>query len=103
MSSATAVVLAARSFASSRSAAVVSWSTAARSASWAARCERPGLRAGGEPELAQRRAACTPPAQKDERGYRRLYEDHVLRANEGCDLDFLRGRSPVLSDAVTYL
>ena len=54
-------------------------------------------------ELARRRAAWTPPARKDERGYRRLYEDHVLQANEGCDLDFLRGRSPVVSDAVTYL
>jgi dihydroxy-acid dehydratase len=54
-------------------------------------------------ELARRRATWTPPARKDERGYRRLYEDHVLQANEGCDLDFLRGRSPVVSDAVTYL
>jgi L-arabonate dehydrase len=54
-------------------------------------------------ELAQRRANWTPPARKDERGYRRLYEDHVLQANEGCDLDFLRGRSPVVSDTVTYL
>jgi L-arabonate dehydrase len=54
-------------------------------------------------ELAQRRAAWTPPARKDERGYRRLYEDHVLQANEGCDLDFLRGRSAVVTDAVTYL
>jgi L-arabonate dehydrase len=54
-------------------------------------------------ELAQRRAAWTPPTRKDERGYRRLYEDHVLQANEGCDLDFLRGRSPVVSEAATYL
>jgi L-arabonate dehydrase len=54
-------------------------------------------------ELAQRRSAWTPPPQKDVRGYRRLYEDHVLQANEGCDLDFLRGRSPVVTDAVTYL
>jgi len=54
-------------------------------------------------ELAQRRAAWTPPARKDERGYRRLYQDHVLQANEGCDLDFLRGCSPVVTDAVTYL
>jgi L-arabonate dehydrase len=54
-------------------------------------------------ELARRRSAWTPPRRKDERGYRRLYEDHVLQANEGCDLDFLRGRSPVVSDAVTYL
>jgi L-arabonate dehydrase len=54
-------------------------------------------------ELAQRRAAWTPPARKDERGYRHLYEEHVLQANEGCDLDFLKGRSAVVSDAVTYL
>jgi L-arabonate dehydrase len=56
-----------------------------------------------EAELQRRRDAWTPPARKDERGYRRLYEEHVLQANEGCDLDFLRGRSPVISDAVTYL
>jgi dihydroxy-acid dehydratase len=54
-------------------------------------------------ELERRRAEWTPPARKDERGYRRLYEDHVLQANQGCDLDFLRGRSPVVTDAVTYL
>jgi hypothetical protein len=38
-----------------------------------------------------------------ERGYRRLYEDHVMQANAVCDLDFLRGRSGVITDAVTYL
>jgi L-arabonate dehydrase len=54
-------------------------------------------------ELARRRDAWTAPPRKDVRGYRRLYEDHVLQANEGCDLDFLRGRSPVVTDAVTYL
>ena len=51
----------------------------------------------------QRRDAWTPPASTDERGYRRLYREHVLQANEGCDLDFLRGRSPIITDAVTYL
>jgi dihydroxy-acid dehydratase len=56
-----------------------------------------------EGELERRRAAWTPPEKKDERGYRRLYEDHVLQANLGCDLDFLRGRSAVVADAVTYL
>jgi dihydroxy-acid dehydratase len=56
-----------------------------------------------EAELARRRAEWTPPARKDERGYRRLYEDHVMQANDGCDLDFLRGRSGVIMDAVTYL
>jgi len=54
-------------------------------------------------ELERRRADWSPPARKDERGYRRLYEDHVLQANHGCDLDFLRGRSQVMMDAVTYL
>jgi dihydroxy-acid dehydratase len=54
-------------------------------------------------ELDRRRAAWSPPKRKDTRGYRRLYEDHVLQANEGCDFDFLRGRSAVVRDAVTYL
>jgi dihydroxy-acid dehydratase len=53
-------------------------------------------------ELDRRRLEWTPPA-KDERGYRRLHQDHVLQANEGCDLDFLRGRSSVVTDPVTYL
>jgi L-arabonate dehydrase len=56
-----------------------------------------------EAELSRRRAAWTRPTAKDERGYRRLYEDHVLQANEGCDFDFLRGRSPVVADTTTYL
>ena len=54
-------------------------------------------------ELQRRREAWTPPETKDDRGYRQLYEQHVLQANDGCDLDFLRGRSPVVADAVTYL
>jgi L-arabonate dehydrase len=56
-----------------------------------------------EAELEDRRAAWEPPPRTDERGYRRLHADHVLQANHGCDLDFLRGRSPVVTDAVTYL
>jgi L-arabonate dehydrase len=56
-----------------------------------------------EQELERRREVWEPPDRKDERGYRWLYEDHVLQANEGCDFDFLRGRSPVVADAVTYL
>ena len=56
-----------------------------------------------DPELEARRAAWEPPARLDERGYRSLHAEHVLQANEGCDLDFLRGRSPVITDAVTYL
>jgi L-arabonate dehydrase len=54
-------------------------------------------------ELQRRRNAWTPPPPTDDRGYRHLYIDRVLQANEGCDLDFLRGRSPVITDAVTYL
>jgi dihydroxy-acid dehydratase len=54
-------------------------------------------------EFAARRAAWELPERPDARGYRKLHADHVLQANEGCDLDFLRGRSPVVTDAVTYL
>jgi len=32
-----------------------------------------------------------------------LHVSSVLQANEGCDLDFLRGRTNVVEDAVTYL
>jgi dihydroxy-acid dehydratase len=56
-----------------------------------------------EAELQARRDAWTPPARKDERGFRRLHVDHVLQANEGCDFGFLRGSSRVVEDAVTYL
>jgi L-arabonate dehydrase len=53
-------------------------------------------------ELDSRRRSWTPPPKKDERGYRRLFEDRVLQANHGCDFDFLRGRSPVIQNASTY-
>ena len=56
-----------------------------------------------EAELQARRDAWSPPARKDERGFRRLHVDHVLQANEGCDFGFLRGSSRVVEDAVTYL
>jgi L-arabonate dehydrase len=42
--------------------------------------------------LAQRRAKWTPPPGP-ERGWAKLYFDHVLQAHEGCDLDFLVGCS----------
>jgi dihydroxy-acid dehydratase len=43
-------------------------------------------------ELARRRAAWTPPPPHadSERGYLRLYLDHVEQADKGVDLDFLR-------------
>jgi dihydroxy-acid dehydratase len=46
-------------------------------------------------ELARRRAAWTPRPPQLARGYGRLFLDHVLQANEGCDFDFLRGKTPV--------
>lgn len=42
-----------------------------------------------EKELARRKKSWQPPP-KVERGYTRLYQEHVLQANEGCDFDFLR-------------
>jgi dihydroxy-acid dehydratase len=41
-------------------------------------------------ELARRRAMWSPPATPPARGYARLYMDHVLQAEAGCDFDFLR-------------
>jgi dihydroxy-acid dehydratase len=46
-----------------------------------------------EAELARRRAEFTPPPRTS-RGWRRLYEDHVMSAHLGADLDFLVGRTP---------
>ena len=43
-------------------------------------------------ELARRRAAWQPP-ETPERGYWRLYHDHVMQADQGCDFDFLVGAS----------
>jgi dihydroxy-acid dehydratase len=48
-------------------------------------------------ELARRRAAIqasVPPGQsapRPSRGYAKLYQDHVLQADAGCDFDFLQG------------
>jgi L-arabonate dehydrase len=46
-------------------------------------------------ELRQRRAEWKPPQPPSERGYYRLYYDHVMQANRGADLDFLVGGSGV--------
>ena len=40
-------------------------------------------------ELARRKAQWRPPP-RPARGYQRLYAEHVLQAEEGCDFDFLR-------------
>jgi dihydroxy-acid dehydratase len=44
-------------------------------------------------EIARRRAAWQPRPIKHLRGYPKLYIDHVLPADEGCDFDFLRPAS----------
>ncbi len=44
-------------------------------------------------ELARRRAVWQAPARAYERGYTRLYVEHVTQANHGCDFDFLEGNA----------
>ncbi len=44
-----------------------------------------------EAELARRRAALPPAPPLPARGYARLYQQHMLQAEHGCDFDFLRG------------
>ncbi len=46
-----------------------------------------------EAELKKRRASWKAPKPALERGYWRLYHDHVNQAHEGADLDFLVGKS----------
>jgi dihydroxy-acid dehydratase len=41
-------------------------------------------------ELQRRKAAWKPPVGMPSRGYARLYMEHVLQAEHGCDFDFLR-------------
>jgi dihydroxy-acid dehydratase len=49
-------------------------------------------------ELARRRARWAPRPPHYTRGYGRLFLDHVLQAHEGCDFDFLRGKTPVRTE-----
>ena len=44
-------------------------------------------------EIQQRLKGWHPPTPPYQRGYGRLFVDHVLQAHEGCDFDFLRGRA----------
>lgn len=46
-----------------------------------------------EAEMRRRRAQWVPPPPVAQRGYVRLYVDHVLQADRGADLDFLVGNS----------
>jgi len=45
-------------------------------------------------ELERRKASAPPPKEPPPRGYGRLYAKHVTQADQGCDFDFLAGRSP---------
>ena len=46
-----------------------------------------------EEELARRRTAWRAPKPHYNRGYGRLFLEHVTQAHEGCDFDFLRYRN----------
>ncbi len=52
-------------------------------------------------ELAARREKWSPPPPHYERGYGKLYLDHVTQANEGCDFDFLH-RGPETPEPAIY-
>jgi dihydroxy-acid dehydratase len=41
-------------------------------------------------ELARRRAAWTPPPARFARGYGWMFTQHILQADQGCDMDFLQ-------------
>jgi dihydroxy-acid dehydratase len=41
-------------------------------------------------ELARRRARWQPPAPRFGRGWGWIFSEHILQANEGCDMDFLQ-------------
>jgi dihydroxy-acid dehydratase len=48
-----------------------------------------------EAELAKRAAVARPPVERPLRGYLKLYHDHVLQADAGCDFDFLTARPAI--------
>ena len=53
-----------------------------------------------EAELARRKARWTAPAQPYQRGFTKLYQQHVTQAHEGCDFDFLEGNAPSPEPAI---
>jgi len=53
-----------------------------------------------EQEMAERLSHWTPQVSEHLRGYPRLYIDHVLQADQGCDFDFLR---PGSKEAVRFV
>jgi dihydroxy-acid dehydratase len=53
-----------------------------------------------EAELERRRAAWSPPPPPAERGFTRLFAEHVTQAPDGCDFDFLHGAGGVPEPAI---
>jgi dihydroxy-acid dehydratase len=53
-------------------------------------------------ELERRRAAFVPPTPAYERGYGRLFIDHVTQADKGADFDFLVGKSGTPTSKVSF-
>ena len=51
-------------------------------------------------ELVLRRAAWVAPVQPFQRGFTRLYQQHVTQAHEGCDFDFLQGNHPTAEPVI---
>jgi dihydroxyacid dehydratase/phosphogluconate dehydratase len=51
-------------------------------------------------EMADRLSHWSPPVSEHLRGFPRLYMDHVLQADQGCDFDFLR---PTSKEAVRFV
>jgi dihydroxy-acid dehydratase len=45
-------------------------------------------------ELERRRLAWKPLPPRYERGYGRMYQEHIGQADEGCDFDFLEAGAP---------
>jgi dihydroxy-acid dehydratase len=48
-----------------------------------------------EAELEKRRAAWKPKARKYDRGYGKIFSQHVSQADKGCDFDFLEGTASI--------
>ena len=53
-------------------------------------------------EIERRRAAWKAPVPSSERGYYRLYHDHVMQADRGADFDFLVGASGTVMDRESH-
>ncbi len=47
-----------------------------------------------ENEVQRRLTEWVPPDQTFERGYNRIYAEHIGQADKGCDFDVLEGTAP---------